>query len=182
MRDRLRLWVNHQHARLRGFLIGLAETPPNCLRCNAAVSTQRSTFAEVQLPRSSNDPVRLRLTDCYPGLRNYECPVCFWRYSQRDGYGLVDRWLMPITLPLYAFEFRPLLEGSAEKIAQEFRRNEGPANLKLMCQEIARELDHPTQQLREIHGSRHAESELRDFLRRFVAEVQSKLRSSEASS
>src|SRR5689334_6436970 len=74
-------------ARLRGLIIHIRKTPPNCLRCEG---------------------VKLRVLDCYPGLRNYECPICFRRYSKRDGGALVDRWLMPITLPLYAFVFRPL--------------------------------------------------------------------------
>ena len=152
-----RLWMQHQRGRICGFVIGRVATAPNCLRC---------------------ENVRLRVIDCYPGLRNYECPVCFRRYTQRDGGGIFAQWRMPITLPLYSFDFRRHLGDPAKEIAEQFRRSEDPAYLKMMCQEITLELDHPTQQVKNIHRSRHSESELRDFLRRFVAEAEKEAASS----
>jgi hypothetical protein len=151
MNDWLRLAISYQAARLRGLWLRQIEKPPNCLRC---------------------DRVPLTITDCYPGIRNYECSLCFRRFSQKDAHGLCDRWLSPITLPLYAFLFDGHLIGSVNNIAKQFRQNEDPAYLKLMCQEIKYELDHPAQQLTDMYESRHSESELRDFLRQFVAALE----------
>ena len=113
-------------ARLRGLIIHIREAPPNCLRC---------------------DNAKLRVMDCHPGLRNYECPICFRRYSQRDGGALLHRWLAPITLPLYALVFRQFRICPAVEIADEFHKQKDHAYLKLMVQEIMGELNRPTQQL-----------------------------------
>ena len=83
----------------------------------------------------------------------------------------MDRWLMPITRPLYAFVFQSLHIRSAEEIADEFRKREESSYLKLIVQEIIGELNHPTQRVKDMYRTRHSESELREFLGRFVAEL-----------
>jgi hypothetical protein len=120
------------------------------------------------------------MTNCYrcgetvlPGEpRNEEihffvCPACNSSYAERVGEAPHDRWLMPITLPLYSVIFERHPEEWGVEIAKEFK-DRTDLDLEVLLSHIDEELNFPKQRLTDIHDFEHAsEDQLRQFLKSF---------------
>jgi hypothetical protein len=123
-----------------------------CLRCNTELEP-----AEPQTPDTSY----------------YSCPACQCEYAQKPGEGLHDRWLMPLSLPLYAVIFDKNPSSRAGEIAQHFVARED-LDLDVLEQHIDDELSNPKQKVSEILNFVSAtEDQLRDFLAVFRDELRS---------
>jgi hypothetical protein len=127
----------------------------NCLRC--------SDIELIRLPGSTNS------------ITFFECPACHRQYAQKPEGALVYRWLHPVSLPLYAvlFEAEPLSQ--AQAVAEGFVRSYSRDQLTIMIDEIELELQHPTQNVRDILDSLASEEKCREFLKACVAHIRSAL-------
>jgi hypothetical protein len=112
--------------------------------------------------------VRLELEEFY-GTRDridfYFCPQCQWRFAKRTGRGLCDRWLSPLSTVLYEIIFEPHPQDKASAVAADILTYLPSEEVQLIKSEIQRELEHPTQQVRDILDMPHEEQDLREFLR-----------------
>ena len=101
----------------------------------------------------------------------FECPSCFRHYVSKRDRALTFRWLHPISLALYGviFESRPLEH--AQRIAESIVRNQSCEQIATLVGEIELELDHPTQQVRDILENVASEAECREFLAAVVHKV-----------
>jgi hypothetical protein len=91
--------------------------------------------------------------------------------AQEPGGALVERWLGPLSRALYGVMFDLHPQGRAAEQARRVMK--GPAEqIAALCDEIRRELEHPTQPVREIHDSLASEQELREYLRLLVDEIE----------
>lgn len=102
-----------------------------------------------------------------PDISFYSCPQCGSHYAQEPGQELHDRWLMPLSLPLYDVIFDKDPVSRASEIANKYV---GRVDLDLdkLEQHIEDELSNPKQKVSEIHNSEYAnEKQLRDFLKAF---------------
>ena len=98
--------------------------------------------------------------------RFYGCGACGSQYCKRIGRGLCDRWLMPLTLPLYSVISHKHPEVMAESVAREFSCSDKAEEIIAHCEE---ELLNPKQRLVDIHNPAcRDEKKMRDFLRSFV--------------
>ena len=86
----------------------------------------------------------------------------------RPGRGLCDRWLSAISLVLYGVQFESDLKGAYLRIAQSFLLERSQDELAWIIADIERELDSPSQQIRDILALSHEEDDLRNFLRLLV--------------
>src|SRR5205085_403492 len=80
----------------------------------------------------------------------YECRQCSRHYSKSARRALCYRWLHPISLLLYGVIFEPQPKDAAKRIAENFQDGKTEEELKLIIQEVKRELEHPTQNVRDI--------------------------------
>jgi hypothetical protein len=120
------------------------DATPLCLRC-----------VNVRLQRSA---------DSGKDITFFECPSCHRRYAKAKSGSLTFRWLNPITLPLYSVLFSKDAMADAPRVADSMLRQNSPDELAVMIKEIELELEHPTQQLREILDNPQSEEACRQFL------------------
>ena len=73
----------------------------HCLRCDG------QTLVSVESPKDK-------------GITFFECPKCKRHYTLAEGRTLTDRWLSPITLPLYSTIFSSNPPEDAERVALQF--------------------------------------------------------------
>jgi hypothetical protein len=95
----------------------------------------------------------------------YECQQCSRQFSKTGGRSLCFRWLHPISLLLYGVIFEPQPKGVAKRMAEYLQGQKTEEDLKIIIQEVKRELDNPTQNVRDILEMHQSEEELREFLR-----------------
>jgi hypothetical protein len=127
----------------------------NCLRC-------KSELKEESPSHSSS-------------ITFYNCPSCHSGYAIEPGQQLHDRWLMPLTLPLYAAINDPDPVPKAHVVARSFIKRETRDDLDLIKKHIIEELANPTQKVSEIHDFGHKnEDKLREFLQAFIDELNKK--------
>ena len=119
-----------------------------CLRCDG------QTLVSVESPKGQ-------------GITFFECPECKRHYALAKGRTLTDRWLSPITLPLYGTIFSSNPPEDAERVALSFLDQESPERLRTILAEIDDELSSPKQCLQHIFNQSQSEQSLRLFLRRF---------------
>ena len=120
----------------------------HCLRCD------EQALVPVESPKGE-------------GITFFECPKCKRHYTLAKGRTLTDRWLSPITLPLYSTIFSSNPPEDAERIALEFLDHESPERLRIILAEIDDELASPKQYVKHILNQSQSEQSLRLFLRRF---------------
>jgi transposase-like protein len=120
----------------------------HCLRCDG------QTLVSVESPKGK-------------GITFFECPECKRHYALAKGRTLTDRWLSPITLPLYGTIFSSNPPEDAERVALSFLDQESPERLQTLLEEIDDELSSPKQCLQHIFNQSQSEQSLRLFLRRF---------------
>ncbi len=122
-----------------------------CLRC----------ASELSCSRDSRDGV----------IDFFDCPECHSRYAQAPGQCLHDRWLMPLTLPLYMVMFDQKPVEKAEFVAQAMMER-GPGFAEVVLEHVNEELARPKQKVREIHDLVcKDEALLRKFLKQFSQEL-----------
>jgi hypothetical protein len=127
-------------------LIKRGNTEPNeyCLICK--------TFVLSILPDSNEE------------ITFYECRQCHRQFSKSDGRALCYRWLHPISLLLYGVIFESQPQKAANRIAENFQNGKTIEDLMFIIQEVKRELDDPTQNVRDILDLHQSEVDLREFL------------------
>ncbi len=128
---------------------------PNCLRC------AESTL--ILLPESSAE------------INFFNCPQCCRHYAQKPGKGLTFRWLHPISLALYSILFEREPMSVASSLAESFIRQYETDVVERMWKEIQGELDHPTQQVRDILDNPQSEKQCREFLQAFNTQLRAAL-------
>lgn len=105
-------------------------------------------------------------------IKFYTCSACGSRYRLKRGQRLHDRWLMPLTLPLYSVIFEKDPVASAKSVAYSFYERKD-FDLDLLKKHINCELHEPTQNISEIHDYVYPnEDELREFLKCFIVELE----------
>jgi hypothetical protein len=117
---------------------------PVCPRCKTATLTP--------LPDSASD------------VRFFACPQCRRQYAQAPGGALSFRWGHPISLALYPVLFDLDPGPRAPDVARDMLRRWTPEEARFALAEIQLELDSPTQDVRDILGSRAPEDRCREFL------------------
>jgi hypothetical protein len=104
------------------------------------------------------------LPDSVEEITFYECPQCVRQFSKSVGRGLCYRWLHPISLLLYGVIFESQPQNAAKHMAEYFQEVKTKEDLKIIIQEVKRELDNPTQNVRDILKMSQSEEALREFL------------------
>ena len=128
------------------------ESMPKCLRCGKILK-----------------PAKPKLVD----INFYSCPNCSCNYARKPGQSLHDRWLMPITGPLYGVIFEEEHALKAKELAVEYYHEEDVFNMEIIIQHIKEELKNPTQKVSEIHEFINPdENKIREFLSLFVEELE----------
>lgn len=117
----------------------------------------------LQCPRCRAQAVEL-LQDSFA-----RCSVCGRSFRITDRGTLVERWLGPLSLVLYPVQFDRHPQTVAVQVAQNLRTGTGfrkfsDAELREILLEIRSELQHPTQEVREILDCEASESDLRQYL------------------
>lgn len=118
----------------------------------------------------------------------YSCPKCYRSYRMQDDGSLVERWLGPISLVLYAVIFTRSPQARASEIAEGLYQSALPdgnrmfrsftwAELHYLIDEIEGELSHPTQMVKEILECAGSESDLREYLGLVAKELKYKISS-----
>ena len=120
----------------------------HCLRCGTTELTARP---------GSNEQIAF-----------YECPSCHRQFARRPGDALCDRWPGPLSLVLYGIQFERNPQAASQRIARSFLRERSREEVAGIMEEIERELNEPTQRVRDILDLPHDEDELRSFLRLVV--------------
>ena len=98
-------------------------------------------------------------------IKFFSCQACPCQYTQNDQGRLCDRWLMPMTLPLYAVidEQNPLLKVDTVVVQMA---NKGQSFIDALLEHISQQLENPRQQLTDMHSFSYPdEDKLREFLR-----------------
>jgi hypothetical protein len=98
-------------------------------------------------------------------IRFHSCSECHAAYTENEEGRLHDRWLMPITIPLYSviFDKEPLLRVD-QVVSDIVSRDKRFRDLLVI--EIAEELRSPRQKISDIHKFKYPdEDNLRKFLR-----------------
>ena len=94
----------------------------------------------------------------------YDCLSCKSRYTSKNGQ-LHDRWLMPITLPLYGVIFSKDPLEMIDKTVIDMNKK-GSEFVKVLVSHIEEELNNPKQKLTDIHDFISPNEErLREFLK-----------------
>lgn len=104
------------------------------------------------------------LPDSKEEITFYECRQCYRQFSKSDGWALCYRWLHPISLMLYGVIFESRPQKAAKRIAEHFQNGKTKEDLMFIIQEVKRELDEPTQNVRDILNLHQSEADLREFL------------------
>lgn len=127
-------------------MVNFAQYNKKCLRCENV---------DLKLLPESNEEITF-----------YECPKCLCHYAQKPNHGICDRWGSPISAVLYCIIFERRPQDAYQRVAQYFLDLK-TYNIPLMIKEIDRELQKPTQNLRDIHNLVFMpnEEDVRDFLR-----------------
>ena len=102
----------------------------------------------------------------------FECPSCKCQYAKSKDSELHDRWLMPITLPLYSVinENNPVSQAITQ--AKAFFERED-LDLEILKRHIHDELGDPKQKVAEIFEYINPdEGKLREYLKYFVWELE----------
>jgi hypothetical protein len=104
-----------------------------------------------EICRRCNIGILEKLPESSPDFSFFRCNNCGWNWAQGEGESLHDRWLSPISIVLYSqiFEKNPDLTG--EQNAKILFNQKGKDFLKLVVDEIERELSDPIQKVSEIH-------------------------------
>ena len=101
----------------------------------------------------------------------FECVSCESQYTKKPGGNIHDRWMMPITLPLYSVIFSSDPAQEVERVVQQFQERESEFK-KVLVEHINEELENPKQKISEIHEYKFAnESQLREFLTLFIQKL-----------
>lgn len=139
-----------------------------------ASSTTDASFPHCHCLRCAN-AVTLRPVDGAASgsgeIHFFECPECHRHYAQLPGRALTFRWPHPVSLALYGFrgESGHDLDIAVHCIAASLTKNRDPEEIDALSQEIALEIEHPTQRVRDILDTPAPEEACRDLLRRVVA-------------
>jgi hypothetical protein len=113
--------------------------------------------------------------DDLEGIQFFGCHGCGSHYTKNPGKQLCDRWLMPITLPLYNVIFE---ENPMDKLKQTMfmLRKEKPEGLIQIVEHIKDELNEPKQNLCDTHDFVYPnEAKLREFLAAVMQNIEDKL-------
>lgn len=105
----------------------------------------------------------------------FKCPCCGRQYAKQAEGELTFRWPHPVALPLYSVLFEQHSMSRAPEVARTLYQQRPADELASMIEEIERELDQPSQQVRAILDNPQSEEECRAFLRAFVAELRDRL-------
>ena len=129
---------------------------------------------------------RCRLIELEPSQRGpelgifFDCPSCGASYTFENGGPLVDRWLMPVTLPIYAVLAYDSPEGRAEGTVLQLLKSlaaRSPAARQRFMGDIEAELALPRQPLHKVLPDPHEQAPDREAaLRRFLRQVAESLR------
>ena len=114
----------------------------------------------------------LRKLDSPEGVAFFECPSCHRHYAREAGGALTYRWGHPISLALYGALFDPDPLPEAPRIAEFLRKGRTAELIGEWAEEIALELAHPTQAVRDILGNPSSEAACREFLAAVVQQLQ----------
>ena len=99
------------------------------------------------------------------GIKFYSCKSCSSQYSENIEGRLFDRWLMPITIPLYCLIFEDDHKSKVEDILNSIMK-EKKSNINILVKHISDELENPKQRISDIHNFEHlSEENLREFLK-----------------
>jgi hypothetical protein len=129
----------------------------SCLRCSGQELTQ--------------------LPDLTDEIKFFECPSCHRQYAQKPGAALTYRWLHPISIALYEFSFRTEPNGGfAPRAASSVTKGRSAEEIDRVAREIEIELKDPTQQVRDILGTKASEEACREFLTSVVTLLKSPVR------
>ena len=128
----------------------------SCLRCAATTLCV--------LPESSQE------------MTFFECPTCLRHFALKEGGSLTYRWLHPVSLALYGVLFKREPLEHAQRIAEMLVRNRPPERIATLVEEIELELEHPTQQVRDIIENVASEAKCRAFLAAVVHKLRADLR------
>jgi transposase-like protein len=114
-----------------------------------------------------------RLPESSAEMLFFACPVCHRQYAKGTGESLHDRWLSPLSIPLYSVIFEQEPVQCAPRVAGSLlRRADANTFIEVLITSIEEELQHPTQQVSEIHDAVYAnEQQLRKFLAALVHEL-----------
>jgi hypothetical protein len=102
----------------------------------------------------------------------FKCPKCQRDFTLKPGKALTFRWPHPISLPIYAIQFDDSLSGRATDVVTQLIHQQSRSWLELFVQEIRLELAEPTQLVGDIIDCRLTESDLRDFLRQVMEQIE----------
>lgn len=94
----------------------------------------------------------------------YECPRCRRRFAQRPGRGLCERWPGPLGLVLYGVIFERHPPDASARVAARLLSQKPREEIRWMLAEVERELDEPTQEVRDILETGQKEEDVRAFL------------------
>lgn len=124
-----------------------ARSRQNCLRCE--------TVKLRVIPQSTQE------------ITFYECPSCSRHFAQKLGHGLCDRWLSPISLVLYGIISERYPQDAYQRIAEQFLEQR-VGDIPSLIEEIAQELQKPTQNVCDIFDLQQNEQDVRAFLQLVV--------------
>ena len=122
------------------------------------------------------EDTRLLPLDSPKSVQFFECPGCHRQYAHADGRTLTDRWLSPISLPLYRAQF---YGHDAPRVAREFIEGFSGKQLAIIVADINDEIANPKQRVQHIFNQSHSEESLRTFLKLFADIVSERLRGSQ---
>jgi hypothetical protein len=106
------------------------------------------------------------------GITYYLCPACGRQFAQKPGEALTERWLGALREIVYSVIFSEHPQDEAAREAAWFKSYMTREHLAFVVSQIRAEIDHPTQNVREIlpGGMCASEQDLREYLSR-VADI-----------
>jgi transposase-like protein len=116
-----------------------------------------------------------KLSESTQEVMFFECPSCLRHYACKSGEALTYRWLHPVGLALYGVLFEPRPLEHAQRIAASLLRNRPSEKIATLIEEIELELEHPTQQVRDILENVASEAQCREFLAAVVHKLRTGL-------
>ncbi|MBV1907982.1 MAG: TTC39/IML2 family protein [Kangiellaceae bacterium] len=101
----------------------------------------------------------------------FSCEKCGCQYAKTNESELHDRWLMPLTLPLYEviYEKQPL--NKIDRVMNSINKKKEAFKL-ILAEHIESELQNPKQKISQIHQFQYPDEEK---LRHFLAEILNRL-------
>jgi len=120
--------------------------------------------------RCDNDLIMIENHD---EITFYKCEKCNRNYAKSTGKSLTDRWGSAISIPLYLiiFEKEKVAIQRIKQYAKGFYEDREKYDLKILIEEIDDEINHPKQQLIDIHDAYGTEEIARDFLHQLSIEI-----------